>query len=231
MLTSLPPAWMTRSASGRRAAPRSPRGSPGRSRSSVAWSASVGDGDPVAQLAVDLDRHLAVGLGGRGHVDVRPGLACGSTTTARRPRPAAAHHSSSVMCGAAGASISSSSRIASSHAARARDRRPAVADQGVGQLHELGDHRVEAERLVVGGHVAQGPMGGAAQRPGRVRLGLAGGQLAGSGSPASRPCGSRTTVQTRFRKRWTPPMPVGLHGPPWSHGPMNIRNRRTVSAP
>ena len=28
-----------------------------------------------------------------------------------------------------------------------------------------------------------------------------------------------------------PPMPVGLHGPPWSHGPMNIRKRRTVSAP
>ena len=29
----------------------------------------------------------------------------------------------------------------------------------------------------------------------------------------------------------TPSIPVGLHGPPWSHGPMNIRNARTASAP
>ena len=26
-------------------------------------------------------------------------------------------------------------------------------------------------------------------------------------------------------------MPVGFHGPPWSHGPMNIRKQRTVSEP
>ena len=26
-------------------------------------------------------------------------------------------------------------------------------------------------------------------------------------------------------------MPVGFQGPPWSHGPMNIRNSRTVSLP
>ena len=39
-----------------------------------ARSASAGDDDPVAQLAVDLDRHLAGRLGRRRHVDLRPRL-------------------------------------------------------------------------------------------------------------------------------------------------------------
>ena len=43
--------------------------------------------------------------------------------------------------------------------------------------------------------------------------------------------GAWATAQTRARKRDTPSIPVDDHGPPWSHGPMNIRNTRTVSAP
>ena len=73
------------------------------------------DGDLVAQLAVDLDRDLAGRLDDRARVDLGPGLRRGSTSTAGRPRPARRLHSSSLMCGAAGASISSSRRIASSH--------------------------------------------------------------------------------------------------------------------
>ena len=109
----------------------------------------------------------------------------------RRPgaRPSASRrlHSSSVMCGAAGASISSSSRIASSHSAAAGDRRAAVAEQGVRQLHQLGDHRVEAERLVVGGDVAQRLVAARAERrPASASVSPAGSEPE-SGSPASRP--------------------------------------------
>ena len=82
------------------------------------------------------------------------------------------------MCGAAGASISSSSRTASSHSARAGDGRAAVAEQRVRQLHELGDHRVEVERLVVGGDVAQRPVRGRRGSPPAVGLVCAGRQRA-----------------------------------------------------
>ena len=115
----------------------------------------------------------------------------------------------------------------------AGDLGPAIAIQRVRQLHQLRHHRVEAEALVVLGDVAQGPVGRRADRGGRIRRALAGRESARHprGSPASRPFGSSVTVQTRFRNRYTPPIPLGLHGPPWSHGPMNIRNRRIVSAP
>ena len=108
----------------------------------------AGDRDLVAQLAVDLDRDLA------GRLDDRRASTSGQRSRVdRRPRLAGAasrrRHSSSVMCGAAGASISSSSRTASSHSGEPATAVPAVAEQRVRQLHQLGDHRVEAERLVV----------------------------------------------------------------------------------
>ncbi len=59
---------------------------------------------------------------------------------------------------------------------RARDGRAAITHQDVRQLHQLGDHRVEVERLVVGGHVAQRPVGGLADRETGVRIRLTRGQ-------------------------------------------------------
>ena len=93
---------------------RRDRSRPGRAALISAAEASAGDDDPVAQLAVDLDRDLAGRLRRPPRGRPRARLAYGSTPRARRPRPPA-DHSSSVTCGAAGASISSSSRIASSH--------------------------------------------------------------------------------------------------------------------
>ena len=63
----------------------------------------------------------------------------------------------------------------------AGDLGPAVAEQQVRQLHELRDHRVEAEALVVGRHRGQRPVGRAADRLlGRGGV-LAGRQLPGVG--------------------------------------------------
>ena len=56
---------------------------------------------------------------------------------------------------------------------------PRYRNSDVRELHELRDHRVEAERLVVGRHVAQRPVGGGTDRADGVGLGLAGRQVAG----------------------------------------------------
>ena len=74
---------------------------------------------------------------------------------------------------------------------RAGDGRAPVAEQRVGQLHELGDHRVEAERLVVGRDVAQRPVRGRSDRRAAPSASDSpAGSDPASGSPGSRPCGS-----------------------------------------
>ena len=81
----------------------------------LGWLDADRDDDPVADLAVDLDRDLPGLVDDRGRVDRRPGL--GVDRRPLRPVPATTRdQSSSVMCGAAGASISSSNRIASRQA-------------------------------------------------------------------------------------------------------------------
>ena len=90
----------------------------------------------------------------------------------------------------------------------------------------LRDGRVEVERLVV---VADGRDGGvrrASQRPLHL-LGVA----RHLDDADCCPCPAGAAPHTRPSQRWMPSMPDGFHGPPWSHGPMNIRNARTVSAP
>ena len=124
-----PPATMTRSGvrpASSRLDLRARRGPAARARRRRSRRAP----DPVAQLAVDLDRDLAGRLGDGGRVDVRPAWRCGSTTTPRRAAASRRDHSSSVMCGAAGASISRSRRIASSHASPTGDRRARGSGRG-----------------------------------------------------------------------------------------------------
>ena len=214
MFTSRPPpAWMIRS--GVRPASRAaifgrgqgepPRARPGQVRPARSTRSR--------SLPLTWIGHLAGRLGRGGRVDLRPALG----VDRRHGSPAAARRrdqSSSVMCGAAGASISSSSRIASSQAGAAGDRRAAVAEQRVRQLHELGDHRVEAEALVVLGHVAQRSMRGgrgsrvaARPRPRRPAACPRRDRRARGRADRGRP--SRPGSGSGGRRR----CPVGLHGP------------------
>ena len=52
-----------------------------------------------------------------------------------------------------------------------------------------------------------------------------------AGGPDAPAADGSAAPQTRPSQRCMPSIPVGFHGPPWSHGPMNIRKARIVSAP
>ena len=195
MFTSLPPpAWMIRSG----LAPVEDRLDPCRGRGRPARAR------PQTRRPAPTTRSRSLPLTWIGTSRVSSTTALGSTSGQRcgvdrdpwlgRPPPGGGDQSSSVMCGAAGASISSSEADGLVPLGRPGDDRPAVAHQRVGQLHELGDHRVEVEGLVVGGHVAQRPVGRLAD--GGLRAAPRSRPPAASrvcGSPGSRPCGSRAT--------------------------------------
>ena len=150
-------------------------------------------GDPVAQLAVDLDRDLVGRLDDQGLVDRRPRLGVdrrpGLAPRLGQPRPQL---------------LGDVRRRRRQHEQEQPDRlvplgqagdgRAAVARQQVRELHELRDHRVPAEALEVLGHVAQRPVRRRAHPRSRVLLGLTGRQLGPARSPASVPCGSITNA-------------------------------------
>ena len=149
-----------------------------RARTAASMSAVV-----ASAATTTLSRSLPLTWTGISRVDST--TAVGSTTghvwvwIETHGAPAAARrrlHSSSVICGAAGREHQQEQADGLIPFGRVGYGRAPVTEQRVGQLHQLGDHRVEVEGRVVGRDVAQRPMGGRAQGGPGVGLRLAGRQ-------------------------------------------------------
>ena len=169
-----------------------------------------GDGDVAAHLAVDLHRVLDRVVDEQRRIGGRHRLVGDRRRCGRGGR-----HSSSPTCGTSGDAISTSASATS---------RGVAVELGdvVVELDQLGDRRVEAQRLHVGAHGvdrAVQQLAWSRRRPGT------------STTRTSPVCSSTMLRHSRCRKRNMPTTSRVSHGRDASSGPVAIRCRRSVSAP